>query len=119
MRRWKTPRGPEEWVWDQIHGSSPCVRPFLRSIIGCKSKTGQHIEWEVTACSPFPPLMCDLPCRPNDHSTEGFNRWEFMTAHCWGERPAGEWTLELQDSPSRESERAEPGLRSVFAPSQC
>lgn len=63
--------------------------------------------------------MCDLPFRPNDDSTEGFNRWEFMTTHCWGEQPAGQWTLEIQDSGSQESERSEPGLPSVFVTSQC
>lgn len=54
--------------------------------------------------------MGDLSCRPNDHSTQGFNGWEFMTTHCWGEQPAGQWTLEIQDSPSWDSKRAEPGL---------
>lgn len=24
-----------------------------------------------------------------------------MTVHCWGERAAGEWTLEIQDTPSQ------------------
>lgn len=56
--------------------------------------------------------------RPNDDSPEGFNRWDFMTTHCWGERPAGNWTLEIQDGRSQESQRAEPGLPSVFVTSQ-
>lgn len=38
--------------------------------------------------------------RPNDHSTEAFTNWEFMTTHCWGERAAGHWILEIRDSPS-------------------
>lgn len=62
--------------------------------------------------------MCDLPFRPNDNSTEGFNGWEFMTTHCWGERPAGAWTLEIQALRSQESERAEPGLPSAFGTSR-
>lgn len=41
-----------------------------------------------------------------------------MTTHCWGERPAGNWTLEIQDSRSQESQRAKPGLPSVFVTSQ-
>lgn len=36
-----------------------------------------------------------------DHSNEGFKGWEFMTVHCWGERAAGEWTLEIHDTPSQ------------------
>lgn len=42
-----------------------------------------------------------------------------MTTHCWGERPAGRWTLEVRDSGSQERERAELGLPSVFVTSQC
>uniref|UniRef100_A0A8C6TYU3 Proprotein convertase subtilisin/kexin type 5b n=1 Tax=Neogobius melanostomus TaxID=47308 RepID=A0A8C6TYU3_9GOBI len=34
-----------------------------------------------------------------DHSTEGFKNWEFMTTHCWGEKAAGDWVLEIYDSP--------------------
>lgn len=40
-------------------------------------------------------------CRVFDHSNEGFKGWEFMTVHCWGERAAGEWTLEIHDTPSQ------------------
>lgn len=36
-----------------------------------------------------------------DNSNEGFKGWEFMTVHCWGERAAGEWTLEIHDTPSQ------------------
>ncbi|KAG8145143.1 hypothetical protein E2320_013511 [Naja naja] len=40
-----------------------------------------------------------LARRQHDDSNEGFKHWEFMTVHCWGERAAGEWTLEIQDKP--------------------
>uniref|UniRef100_A0A8C1W9D5 Proprotein convertase subtilisin/kexin type 5b n=1 Tax=Cyprinus carpio TaxID=7962 RepID=A0A8C1W9D5_CYPCA len=36
-----------------------------------------------------------------DHSMEGFKNWEFMTTHCWGEKAAGDWILEIYDSPSQ------------------
>ncbi|KAJ3605763.1 hypothetical protein NHX12_027807, partial [Muraenolepis orangiensis] len=32
--------------------------------------------------------------------SHGFQSWEFMTTHCWGEEPAGEWVLEVHDAPS-------------------
>uniref|UniRef100_A0A3Q2U964 Furin (paired basic amino acid cleaving enzyme) b n=1 Tax=Fundulus heteroclitus TaxID=8078 RepID=A0A3Q2U964_FUNHE len=35
--------------------------------------------------------------RPNDHSSEGFNDWAFMTTHSWDEDPQGEWTLEIEN----------------------
>lgn len=33
--------------------------------------------------------------RPRDSSSRGFNRWAFMTTHCWGELSHGAWTLEV------------------------
>ncbi|KAG8130660.1 hypothetical protein E2320_017249 [Naja naja] len=36
-----------------------------------------------------------------DHSMEGFKNWEFMTTHCWGEKAAGDWILEIYDTPSQ------------------
>lgn len=57
--------------------------------------------------------------RPHDDSAEGFNKWEFMTTHCWGERAAGAWTLHIQDTPSQKRERAELGLPSIFVASKC
>lgn len=48
------------------------------------------------------PAWLSFSCRRVfDHSNEGFKGWEFMTVHCWGERAAGEWTLEIQDTPSQ------------------
>ncbi|XP_045923579.1 proprotein convertase subtilisin/kexin type 5-like [Micropterus dolomieu] len=47
--------------------------------------------------------------RPLDDSTEGFQNWEFMTTHCWGEQAAGEWTLKIRDTPSQKRENTELG----------
>lgn len=47
--------------------------------------------------------------RPLDDSTEGFQNWEFMTTHCWGEQAAGEWTLKIKDTPSQKRDGAELG----------
>ena len=48
--------------------------------------------------------------RPLDDSTEGFEKWELMTTHCWGEQAAGEWTLSVQDTPSQKRDGTELGL---------
>lgn len=56
--------------------------------------------------------------RPLDNSTEGFQNWEFMTTHCWGEQAAGEWTLKIQDTPSQKRDGAEPGPLFLAAASQ-
>ncbi|XP_062855358.1 proprotein convertase subtilisin/kexin type 5b isoform X1 [Trichomycterus rosablanca] len=44
-----------------------------------------------------------------DHSMEGFKNWEFMTTHCWGEKAAGDWVLEIYDSPSQLRSQKAPG----------
>uniref|UniRef100_A0A4W6GCM6 Proprotein convertase subtilisin/kexin type 5b n=1 Tax=Lates calcarifer TaxID=8187 RepID=A0A4W6GCM6_LATCA len=44
-----------------------------------------------------------------DHSMEGFKNWEFMTTHCWGEKAAGDWVLEIYDSPSQLRSQKVPG----------
>ncbi|KAF5907317.1 proprotein convertase subtilisin/kexin type 5-like, partial [Clarias magur] len=44
-----------------------------------------------------------------DHSMEGFKNWEFMTTHCWGEKAAGDWILEVYDSPSQVRSQKAPG----------
>ncbi|XP_078423427.1 proprotein convertase subtilisin/kexin type 5b isoform X2 [Cetorhinus maximus] len=44
-----------------------------------------------------------------DHSMEGFKSWEFMTTHCWGEKAAGDWVLEIRDSPSQLRNFKTPG----------
>ncbi|XP_069786662.1 proprotein convertase subtilisin/kexin type 5b isoform X1 [Narcine bancroftii] len=44
-----------------------------------------------------------------DHSMEGFKSWEFMTTHCWGEKAAGDWVLEIHDSPSQLRNFKTPG----------
>lgn len=55
--------------------------------------------------------------RPLDNSTEGFQNWEFMTAHSWGEQAAGEWTLKIKDTPSQKRDSAELGLFFLFVAS--
>lgn len=47
-----------------------------------------------------------------DHSMEGFKNWEFMTIHCWGERAAGDWILEVYDTPSQLRNFKTPGEKS-------
>ncbi|KAI4878135.1 hypothetical protein NFI96_007718 [Prochilodus magdalenae] len=44
-----------------------------------------------------------------DHSMEGFKNWEFMTTHCWGEKAAGDWILEIYDTPSQLRNQKTPG----------
>jgi len=38
-----------------------------------------------------------LAKRPHDSSRAGFNDWPFLTVFCWGEQPAGNWQLEIQN----------------------
>jgi len=37
-----------------------------------------------------------LGVRDRDYTSTGFNKWSFMTTHCWGENPRGKWVLEIE-----------------------
>ncbi|KAJ6662931.1 hypothetical protein lerEdw1_011135 [Lerista edwardsae] len=56
-------------------------------------------DLQINLTSPSGTKSQLLARRQYDSSNEGFKHWEFMTVHCWGERAAGEWTLEIQDKP--------------------
>ncbi|RMB94255.1 hypothetical protein DUI87_29061 [Hirundo rustica rustica] len=58
-------------------------------------------DLQISLISPAGTRSQLLARRVFDHSNEGFKGWEFMTVHCWGERAAGEWTLEIHDTPSQ------------------
>ena len=36
-----------------------------------------------------------LQPRQKDHSKDGIQNWPFMTTHCWGENPEGQWALHV------------------------
>uniref|UniRef100_A0A8D2L297 Proprotein convertase subtilisin/kexin type 6 n=2 Tax=Varanus komodoensis TaxID=61221 RepID=A0A8D2L297_VARKO len=56
-------------------------------------------DLQINLTSPSGTKSQLLVRRQHDDSSEGFKHWEFMTVHCWGERAAGEWILEIQDKP--------------------
>lgn len=62
----------------------------------------------ICACVRF--CVCACVRRLFDHSMEGFKNWEFMTTHCWGEKAAGDWVLEIYDSPSQLRSQKVPGM---------
>uniref|UniRef100_A0A3Q4AME9 SPC3 n=1 Tax=Mola mola TaxID=94237 RepID=A0A3Q4AME9_MOLML len=66
-------------------------------------------DLSITLTSPSGTVSQLLANRPLDNSTEGFQKWEFMTTHCWGEQAAGEWTLEIQDTSSQKRDFTELG----------
>uniref|UniRef100_A0A8C7DV00 Proprotein convertase subtilisin/kexin type 5a n=1 Tax=Oncorhynchus kisutch TaxID=8019 RepID=A0A8C7DV00_ONCKI len=66
-------------------------------------------DLSVTLTSPAGTKSQLLANRPLDHSTEGFQSWEFMTTHCWGEKASGEWSLEVLDTPSQQRDNSETG----------
>uniref|UniRef100_A0A8C6KVW4 Proprotein convertase subtilisin/kexin type 5a n=1 Tax=Nothobranchius furzeri TaxID=105023 RepID=A0A8C6KVW4_NOTFU len=65
---------------------------------------GRRGDLSITLTSPSGTVSQLLLNRPLDNSTEGFQNWDFMTAHCWGEQAVGEWTLKIKDTPSRRQE---------------
>ncbi|CAB1448387.1 unnamed protein product [Pleuronectes platessa] len=71
---------------------------------------GRRGDLSITLTSPSGTVSQLLANRPLDNSTEGFHNWELMTTHCWGEQAAGEWTLEIKDTPSQKRDDAELGM---------
>lgn len=39
-----------------------------------------------------------------------------MTTHCWGEKAAGDWVLEIYDSPSQLRSQKVPGMTVLLIP---
>jgi proprotein convertase subtilisin/kexin type 1 len=70
----------------------------------------EHVEVEVTIeysrrgalqvllISPAGTTTQVLAPRNRDMSSVGFKQWRFMSVHTWGEAPAGQWTLAVQDA---------------------
>ncbi|XP_042331835.1 proprotein convertase subtilisin/kexin type 6 [Sceloporus undulatus] len=56
-------------------------------------------DLQISLTSPSGTKSQLLGRRQHDDSSQGFKHWEFMTVHCWGEKAAGEWSLEIQDKP--------------------
>ncbi|XP_067378152.1 proprotein convertase subtilisin/kexin type 5b isoform X1 [Channa argus] len=108
------------------------IRPenVVRSVYkatGCTDNTNHHViylehvvvritithprrgDLSINLTSPSGTKSQLLANRLFDHSMEGFKNWEFMTTHCWGEKAAGDWVLEIYDSPSQLRSQKVPG----------
>ena len=57
-------------------------------------------EIQIYLTSPQGTRSTLLAQRPRDISNKGFQSWEFMTTHSWGEDPHGTWTLEIMNGVS-------------------
>ncbi|XP_029693943.1 proprotein convertase subtilisin/kexin type 5 [Takifugu rubripes] len=130
--RWDQVPPQHECVEEAPLPSSRTIHPGLglTSVYessGCSDQPGRHVAYaehvvvrvtiahsrrgdlSIRLTSPSGTVSQLLAPRPHDDSAEGFNKWEFMSTHCWGERAAGAWTLQIQDTPSQKRERAELG----------
>ncbi|KAL0965792.1 hypothetical protein UPYG_G00285770 [Umbra pygmaea] len=99
-----------------VHQSTGCWRHPLQRIVYLEHVvirvTISHShrgDLSITLRSPAGTESQLLAPRPLDYSTEGFQSWEFMTTHCWGEKAAGEWRLEILDTLSQPRDHAEAG----------
>uniref|UniRef100_A0A669EEH4 Proprotein convertase subtilisin/kexin type 5a n=1 Tax=Oreochromis niloticus TaxID=8128 RepID=A0A669EEH4_ORENI len=121
--------------WKQVPSQHECAEEAAIQL-SCSGKALQHVAYvehvvvrvtishgrrgdlSITLTSPSGTTSQLLANRPLDNSTEGFQNWEFMTAHCWGEQAAGEWTLKIQDTPSQKRDGSKLGLLFLFVTSQ-
>uniref|UniRef100_A0A4W6C5K8 Proprotein convertase subtilisin/kexin type 5a n=1 Tax=Lates calcarifer TaxID=8187 RepID=A0A4W6C5K8_LATCA len=128
--RWKQVPSQRECVEEApiqtIHPGS--VLTSVYEATGCSTKPQQRVAYvehvvvrvtithgrrgdlSITLTSPSGTVSQLLANRPLDNSKEGFQSWELMTTHCWGEQAAGEWTLKIQDSSSQKRDNTELGM---------
>uniref|UniRef100_A0A665V1W8 P/Homo B domain-containing protein n=1 Tax=Echeneis naucrates TaxID=173247 RepID=A0A665V1W8_ECHNA len=87
---------------------------FLHTLMGVIFFTAPLlVTLSCASCFPTPLLSPPLAV-PLDNSSEGFQNWELMTTHCWGERAAGEWTLKVHDTLSHKRDGTKLGLLLLF-----
>ncbi|KAM4719585.1 proprotein convertase subtilisin/kexin type 5 [Anableps anableps] len=131
--RWKQVPAQHECVEEEAIQLSRIFHPgsaltSAYETTGCSSEASRHVVYvehvvvrvtithsrrgdlSITLTSPAGTVSQLLAHRPLDKSTEGFQNWEFMTAHSWGEQAAGEWTLKIKDTPSQKRDSAELGM---------
>uniref|UniRef100_A0A4W5LEB2 Proprotein convertase subtilisin/kexin type 5b n=1 Tax=Hucho hucho TaxID=62062 RepID=A0A4W5LEB2_9TELE len=120
--------------WKQVPAQHICVesadrqiRYYTTNATGCIDNSNHHViylehvvvritithprrgDLSINLTSPSGTKSQLLGNRLFDHSMEGFKNWEFMTTHCWGEKAAGDWILEIHDSPSQLRSQKVPG----------
>uniref|UniRef100_A0A3B3B7T7 Proprotein convertase subtilisin/kexin type 6 n=1 Tax=Oryzias melastigma TaxID=30732 RepID=A0A3B3B7T7_ORYME len=120
-RRWRTV--PPQHTCSQVSARRSHIHAGLRlnssiTTSGCSEDPQvhvQHLEHVVVKVLLLHPRRGDLEIelispsgtrsqllgRLLDSSSEGFRNWEFMSVHFWAETPAGTWTLEVKDTPSK------------------
>ncbi|XP_029372303.1 proprotein convertase subtilisin/kexin type 5 [Echeneis naucrates] len=131
--RWKQVPSQHECVEEAPIQLSRAIHPgsVLTSVYetaGCSTKPRQHVAYvehvvvrvsiahsrrgdlSIALTSPSGTVSQLLANRPLDNSSEGFQNWELMTTHCWGERAAGEWTLKVHDTLSHKRDGTKLGM---------
>uniref|UniRef100_A0AAR2IV67 P/Homo B domain-containing protein n=1 Tax=Pygocentrus nattereri TaxID=42514 RepID=A0AAR2IV67_PYGNA len=129
--RWK-PVPPQHICVENADKQIRTIRPehVVRSVYkatGCTDNANNHViylehvvvritithprrgDLSINLTSPSGTKSQLLANRLFDHSMEGFKNWEFMTTHCWGEKAAGDWILEIYDTPSQLRSQKTPG----------
>ncbi|XP_062516896.1 furin-like isoform X2 [Corticium candelabrum] len=70
---------------------------FLEHVVAIISLTStDRGSIRIVLTSPMGTPSELLHPRRNDHSKDGILNWPFMTTHCWGENPQGEWILHVR-----------------------
>ncbi|XP_037547912.1 proprotein convertase subtilisin/kexin type 5 [Nematolebias whitei] len=131
--RWKPVPSQHKYVEEAASQLSRVIHPgsvltHVFEAMGCSIKALQCVVYvehvvvrvtithrrrgdlSITLTSPSGTVSQLLANRPFDNSTEGFQDWEFMTTHCWGERAAGKWTLKVMNTPSQKQVSANRGM---------
>jgi subtilisin-like proprotein convertase family protein len=75
---------------------------YLEHVVSVISLSGGvRGKLEIYLRSPANTKSILLEQRSKDLSKNGFVSWPFMSVHFWGERPEGEWTLQVVNNGNR------------------
>jgi len=79
------------------YGNSDQVSFLEHVVLKISLRHSKRGDLQIFLTSPAGTRSEILHRRTFDRSRDGFNKWEFMTTHHWGENPMGTWILEIED----------------------
>ncbi|XP_043910766.1 proprotein convertase subtilisin/kexin type 4 [Protopterus annectens] len=78
-------------------GSSSFIRSLEHVQANISLSYTRRGDLEIYLTSPSGTKSVLVGVRPFDASSEGYNKWEFMSSHFWDEDPQGVWMLEIKN----------------------
>jgi subtilisin-like proprotein convertase family protein len=77
------------------HGSEEEVNFLEHVVVVISLESTNRGSIQISLTSPMGTCSELLQPRWKDQSKDGMQNWPFMTTHCWGEDPRGQWALHI------------------------